>query len=210
VAFEFKKASSVALGTFNIYIIQPGWLAKVGMLQQEAEMTVEANMSRPGFRLSLPTQKTFWFVSPEKLAIESVEESVDCGQPMADVLAKLPVTPIFGLGNNVVFESSARDADEFPALRACRDLVQVPNGYTKGQQIFAASVVREKRIFTLNVTVQQDVILLSGNAHVQLGDNGTAEMAAPFAARFEDDKRELAELFADVLGVRVNVTNQHA
>ena len=37
MAFRFKKAGCVVVGTFNMYIVQPPWLTKIGMFPPRDE-----------------------------------------------------------------------------------------------------------------------------------------------------------------------------
>jgi hypothetical protein len=203
----FVKASSVAVGTFNIYIIQPGWLTRVGILPPGTEITIEANMTRPGFRLSSPALKTLWFVSPGKLAIETTDSNVDCGRQMSDVLKMIPVTPVFGVGNNVTLTAKRSEIEPLPVLEACTAAALLPDGYSEDRRVSAMSVTREGRTFNLNVVVRGDVVEFHGNADSTLGDDGTGERGAECASRFEADKQELISLFSDVFGVKLDVAS---
>lgn len=207
--FQFKKASCVAIGTFNIYIIQPGWLIQVGILPGVTEIAIAANLTRPGFRLSSPQMQTTWFVSPGKLAIEALSEHQPCGAQMAAVLNKLLYTPVSALGNNVFYQAPRDTFETFPAFEACADLAVVPEGYKKTKHVFTASVERDGRTFNLQVTVGPETVDLTGNAHIQLPEGGTTEKAAAFAASFDDDVRTLTDLFDEVLGVRIDNVTSH-
>jgi hypothetical protein len=204
VALQFKKASSVALGTFNIYIIQPHWLTKVGILPAATEITIEANMSRPGFRLSSPVLKSVWLITPGRLAIETADETEDCGRLMAEVLQKLPMTPVFAVGNNISFQSHRSEIEPLPVLDACAAAAVLPEKYTEGSRQFVSTILRDKKKFTLQVTLNNATAEFSGNAETQLGAEGIAESGVETARQFTNDKGELLSLFSDMFGVKPN------
>ena len=52
VAFKFQEASCVVVGTFNIYIIRPDWLGKLGLIPEGAIGKIERPLDQPGMRLS--------------------------------------------------------------------------------------------------------------------------------------------------------------
>ncbi|GIW92599.1 MAG: hypothetical protein KatS3mg110_0640 [Pirellulaceae bacterium] len=43
--------------------------------------------------------------------VESNDPSVDCGAPVARILQALPHTPLFAIGNNLLLQAPAEDAD---------------------------------------------------------------------------------------------------
>ncbi len=86
VFFRFQKASCVVVGTFNIHILHPQWLARRGLIQQGLEIGVETNLTRPGIRLRFPEHGALWSISPDRLVIETDHAAFDCGQLAAHVL----------------------------------------------------------------------------------------------------------------------------
>jgi hypothetical protein len=90
----------VAVGTFNIYVLQPHWLVERGILPPE-EITLDTNLSRPGFRLRSPSSSTEWTVVPTRLAIKSAQANRDCGELVGKVLQFLRWTPVTAVGNNL-------------------------------------------------------------------------------------------------------------
>src|SRR5262249_28353687 len=105
MAFRFLKASCVAVGAFNVYIVQPNWLSAKGIFLQGVEVAIEAKLDEPGFRFSSPRLKVCWFVTPTRIVIEAEDENEDCGKSMATLLAWLPETPLSAIGNNAYFRA---------------------------------------------------------------------------------------------------------
>ena len=80
VDFAFKKSSCVALGTFNIYVIQPALLADMGVIEPNDQLVrFEGDLTQPGFRFGA-THCGNWTVRPERLAVESCDPEFDCGR----------------------------------------------------------------------------------------------------------------------------------
>ena len=202
VAFQITKASCVAVGTFNIYIIQPGWLAKVNILPK-APVRIEANLTRPGFRFFSPETGPVWIVSPGKLSVESRTGHEDCGRYVAAVLKKLSWTPVSAVGNNVTLRADRTTVETFPALEASLASAVVPDDATETQRAFGISIAREKRVFNLNVTVKADAVELIGNANTKTEETDTTEAAANAAESFQQDVKTLMDLFSEVLGVQI-------
>src|SRR5437667_1502871 len=103
--FAFKKAAAVAVGTFNMYIIQPNWLVQVGLFKEGVRVQMQADFTRPGFRFSAEETSYWWNVRPDRLILETESPEIDCGEPLRIVLDTLRWTPLTGIGTNLEFEA---------------------------------------------------------------------------------------------------------
>jgi hypothetical protein len=56
VAFGFKRANCVVVGTFNIYIVQPAWLEETGIIPKGSVVSIDSKIDASGFRFSSPTR----------------------------------------------------------------------------------------------------------------------------------------------------------
>lgn len=200
---HFRKASCVAVGTFNIYIIQPEWLTTAGVIKPETELTVEANLNRPGFRLSSPQMKSVWYVAPGRLAIETESPEEDCGYWMAEVLSRLRWTPIHAIGNNVSYACGRAEAEAFPATNACANAAVVPDDFEETRRQFGMTVRQEGRDFLVQSVFGTELVEVNGNANVTLNNEPHADRAVDVARQFVRDKSLLGTLFVDILGVRI-------
>jgi len=183
VAFQFKKASCVVAGTFNMYLIHPKWLAKHEIIEQ-GEVGIHFNLAQPGFRFVPTKHKVIWTVAPDRLVIESEDPATDCGATAAAVLRKLPETPLFGIGNNVVYRA---DISEMAALaRPIRHFLETSSpapDQTLAQRSFHVAVKQgEHQTTNLQVSVKEDGIELLCNVHTELRDREDANQAAVDAA----------------------------
>ena len=105
MAFQFDKASCIVVGTFNMYIFHPQWLVQREVIDEGTEIGIETNLTQPGFRFRLPKFQATLHVAPTQLVVESLDPNFDCGEVVAKVLAKLPETPVFALGNNAFYKA---------------------------------------------------------------------------------------------------------
>jgi hypothetical protein len=207
VPFRLTKASCVAVGTFNIYIIQPAWLAKVGIFPIDTEVTVEANMNRPGFKLSSPKFKSTWFVAPDRLGIETQADDEDCGKLVADVLSKLIWTPISAVGNNVFLEGPRREVGHlrFDAIGG-----SPPEGYGSKGSTQSVSYTRDNRTYGLLARAHEEKVQLVANVHANLPEGETTDRAARIANEFQQDKTEMIRLLSHAFQVEVENVASHS
>jgi hypothetical protein len=202
VAFRFKKASCVAAGTFNIYIIQPHWLTAVGILPAQAELMLETNLNQPGFRLSSPRLRTVWIVTPSRLVIETESESENCGEMMAAVLQRLSWTPVGGIGNNVAYEALVSEVSNTAVAGAC-GVVAAPEGYEVQRRGLQISAGREGRIANLQMEIKDQTVTLTGNVHTGLQDEIDTRRAQASAGTFFTDRLEVQQLLERIFQIRI-------
>ena len=103
--FRFKSKNAVAIGSFNIYIIQPQSLAQMGVLEKDAsdKVLVSGDLTRPGIRFEIAG--SVWVVRPDRLSVESENYRANCGELLQKTLQALCWTPIVALGANVTFSA---------------------------------------------------------------------------------------------------------
>lgn len=210
VAFKFQKASCVVVGTFNIYILHPQWLAKHGVIDIEggAGVFMEGNLSQPGFRFRLSKDRVTWNtwnIAPSQIAVETEDPTADCGCMIAAVLEALPETPLFGLGNNVVYRADLAERESL--LGPIRDFPQVqsPNpGDKVVQRTFHVGIKHdEHRSTNLQIYFKEEDIELLCNAHTELRDRDTRDVAIPAAKRFLEDRSVVKTLAQHFFGTGI-------
>lgn len=201
MAFQFKSASCVAIGTFNIYIIQPPWLAHIGMLPDGAEVDIETNLSRPGFRLSSPSLGANWLVYPNRFAIETTAATCNCGETMAKVLEALPWTPLVAIGSNVLYEADSSELDALPDIGSYPS-ADVPGDYVLRQRSWHMGVRRDEHVFNLQLSVQEAAVKISSNVHTDL-KNRDSKFAQQVAQRFFEHRAESVALIQRLFGARI-------
>jgi hypothetical protein len=193
VAYLFKKASCVVVGTFNIFILHPQWLAKQGLIEKGTGVFMETNLAEPGFRFRMAKDRVTWNIAPHKIAVETEDPTVDCGAKIASVLEKLPETPLFALGNNVVYRADL--AEKGTLAESIRDFpwIESPStGDTVIQRTFHVGVKHDQhRSMSIQVSIKEDEIELVGNAHTELRDRDTLSEVIPAAQRFFADREDL-------------------
>lgn len=189
MAFQFDKAS-VVVGTFNIYILHPQWLAKHGLIEKGTGVFMESNLAQPGFRFRLPENCVTWTVAPHQIAVETDDPTTDCGAMIATVLDALPETPFFALGNNAVYRADLAELETLPEL--IRNLVHVPSPDAEGkvvQRTFHVGLKHdEHRSTNLQISIREEGIELLCNAHTELRDRDAKTVVVPAAKRFFEDR----------------------
>jgi hypothetical protein len=192
VAYLFKKASCVVVGTFNIYILHPQWLAKQGLIERGTGVFMETNLAEPGFRFRMAKDRVTWNIAPHKIAIETEDPTIDCGAKIGSVLKRLPETPLFALGNNAVY---CTDLAEMGTLaESIRDFprIESPNTDDKVIRTFHVGIKHDQyRSMNIQVSIKENEIELFGNAHTELRDRDTLTEAVPVAERFFADREDL-------------------
>jgi len=198
MAFRFKKANTVVIGTFNIYIIQPAWLAEVGIIPRDIPVEIFSKLDEPGFRFSSPKLSTRWIVTPSFVQVESEKVDEDCGGAMARVLNRLPWTPLVALGNNTVFHSSLDDLENIASLEVLERVP--PSGFGFAQKSIHYGLKREQTIFNLQLSITEDQVELTVNAHTELRGRKSDD-AQRAAERFFEDRKTGEKLIAELFKV---------
>lgn len=205
MAFTFKRATCVAAGTFNMYVIQPTWLTKIGILKKGIEVTISTHMDEPGFRY-IPVKSPFqWFVTPRSIEVETREPEEDCGSQVATVLEFLPWTPLVALGNNAIFTAPL---DDLNRLREdFRKSPQPPEGWSMKQRSVHFGLSRGGAVTNLQLSITQEELELSVNVHTELRKMESA-VAQAAARRFLQDRREAEALIQQLFGVTIEYANR--
>ena len=114
MALSLKKSSCVAVGTFNIYLIQPNLLTQMDVVAKGQKVAISGDLTQPGLRFEIAD--TLWTVRPERLSIESTQPSVHGGDMMSSTLKCLCWTPLMAIGMNCTY-ASAGDVEIPAAMR---------------------------------------------------------------------------------------------
>lgn len=171
VPLRFRKSTAVAIGTFNIYVIQPRWLVEVGLLQKTDKVLMEADLTRPGFKFTQVGRARGWEVRPDRLVIESEQPDEDCGSALADILDKLPWTPLTAVGTNVTFAGDLSDLDRMAGACAFPPC-EPPEGHKVVQRTLHIGIQVGDNIFNLQVNRNGEAEV-SINAHTELKNKGS-------------------------------------
>ena len=207
MAFKFEKASCVVVGTFNMYILHPQWLARHKIIETGMEVGIETNLTQPGFRFRFPKDKAIWSVSPHRLAIESPDPETDCGGAAAKILEVLPETPLFALGNNVHYQAELSQLEHLSeAIREFPHAKSPTPEQSVAQRTFHVGVKRaEHETVNLQISLEADCMKLACNVHTELANREDANDAAVDAAkRFFEDRTEAKSLARHFFGTSID------
>jgi len=208
--FRFKKSAAVAVGTFNIYIVQPRWLAQIGLINKEFRVRIESDFTRPGFRFDDPGSPIRWNVRPDRLVLEGSAFGTDCGAPLVKVLRTLKWTPLTGIGTNLEFEA---DWSILESLKCKMPDCPPPPGYEGGQKTWHSAFSRGEQVFNFQVSANphslehegKRMAFLSINVHTEISketDQTKASEKGQMACRqFMEHCREAVKIASEILGV---------
>lgn len=189
MAVKFKMSNCTAVGTFNIYVIQPHLLKEIGLLPDGELVKFETNLTQPGFRFSSVGLNATWTVRPDRLTVETTDPRKDCGADLACVLEALKWTPITAVGINVEYESA-----EWPASVA----VDVPNelrekllesDYSVEQTTYHLHLKFGNQKLNLQWSKFADLKTLSCNIHHDVPNNDGQRVANEFCLKMFAETR---------------------
>jgi hypothetical protein len=201
VSFRFERANCVAVGTFNIYIIQPAWLAKRQIIPSDVQVAIATKMDEPGFRFQPQKLATQWVVAPDRIEISTRQEATDCGLPMSQVLENLPWTPLKAVGCNTVYRSVL---DNLAAMAALHDFQPTePAGFQLAQRTLHVALKSDGHVFNLQLAATTEALELSVNIHTDVTGQGS-DAAANAARMFLEHRSQAERLVAEIFGVGVD------
>ena len=206
MAFQFDKASCIVVGTFNMYIFHPQWLVQREVIPEGTELGIETNLTQPGFRFRLAKFQAALHVAPTQLVVESVDRNFDCGGVVAKVLAKLPETPVFALGNNAFYKAAPPELENLSAAIRGFPRPECPSpGQSLVQRTYHTAVKRgEHETINVQIVLKDDSLELACNVHTELESRPHPSEAAVVAARrFFDDRMEAQSLARHFFGALI-------
>ena len=157
IKFTFKQSSCVAVGTFNIYIVQPKLLVDMGVFHLEQPVLVSGDLTQPGLRFDV--QKSKWTVRPDRLSVETEDAEVDCGKFLQKTLEALCWTPIMAVGINCVFEAPPGSEEKLP------DDLRLPRHPNASQRSVHFCVPHENSHTNIQLFSSENALTLAVNRH---------------------------------------------
>ena len=206
MAFRFKKASCVVAGTFNMYIIQPPWLAKINIFPKGTNIVMWSKLDEPGFRFQAQGIPSRWFVTPSRIDVETENQEEDCGAKVATVLSKLPWTPLRAIGNNTIYKAPLSELDVLPDLNHIQP--PIPEGFELAQRSVHIGVTKGDQQYNLQVSVTTDIIELAVNVNTELTGKD-ADFSHQAARSFLDHRQQANHLIRHLLKARLEDAGNH-
>jgi hypothetical protein len=200
VSFRFERASCVAIGTFNIYIIQPAWLAQREIIPGDVQIAIATKLDEPGFRFQSPKLPAQWVVAPDRIEISTRQAVIDCGLPLSRVLEHLPWTPLKAVGCNTVYKSGLDHMAVIPFLNSFQPAE--PAGFQLAQRTLHVALKREGHIFNLQLAATTEAVELSVNIHTELAGQ-SSEPAVQAARLFLEHRAQAERLAAEIFGAGI-------
>ena len=201
MAFQFHEATCVIAGTFNIYIVRPDWLGKIGLLPEGSEVKFESQLDQPGFRFSSPKLGSRWTVLPNRLMLAADDPLEDCGETADRILQHLPWTPLMALGSNVVYCGDSSAIEDWEA-KTIFPPTQLPEQCELKQRTWHVGVKRGEQIFNLQMSETDEGIEIRANAHTELR-NRDIKFARETARQYFEHRNTSLSLINDIFNIRI-------
>ncbi len=214
IQLNLETANCVAVGTFNIYIIQPVYLSQMGILEKGTKVQIEADIRQPGFRFTVADSGLKWEVRPDRLAIESPTLDGDCGAVLSQVIEKLKWTPLQGVGVNAVFKGDVETAGD--ALDAVfPDSTLAASSYEVSQKTWHRALTSPEGITTsIQLSSASKVLTLAINVHTELStipvQKEAMEAAKSACSNYRGNLDAAIKVATNLLPVELIHDNVHA
>lgn len=200
--FRFVKSDFVAVGTFNIYVLQPNWFAAVGLFTEGQKIAVQTDFARPGYHFAPSESDVEWHISPDRVVASSRDSNADCGSQVARVINKLEWTPLHAVGGNFVFEA---DRTDYEQLRV-KPAIPGRDDWNWRQSASAISVESAGRQFNLTLLVLPDKLQLVANIHTDLSKmtdrKGRLAEAEAASVSFKGDRDKAIDFASRFFGTK--------
>lgn len=204
MALRFQKASCVAIGAFNVYIIQPRWLVAKNLIPRGIPLLMESKLDEPGFKFSSDQMKARWSVTPTRIVIETDDADENCGELMAQLLGWLPETPLDAVGNNVHYHSAAQETATGISLPDYPILTPLPDQSVK-QRSFHIAVNCGSCLHNLQLSMIDSGIELQTNAHLAVASETPSSTMQEHARLFPQHRKLGADLARHYLKAQFDV-----
>lgn len=192
--FKFRKSSCVAVGTFNIYVVQPKLLAEMGVFVSSQPVMVSGDLTQPGIRFQVAGAK--WVVRPDRLSVESGSPDVDCGELVRKTLAALCWTPIMAVGVNAVFASAGESEAELP------ETLRLPEHSEATVRTVHLCIPHGTSKINFVLTREADELVLSLNCHADFGGRRGVQK------QLNESVRAVCESFLEQRRVSVDIAKK--
>lgn len=193
---DIQMASCVALGRFNPAILNPPWLVSQGILPDgETEISQPLGSATLQFR----SAGYMWQASLNRLDVHAEDAHADPGAFMAQVLEKLPHTPLRGIGNNFAVAIPAGAGKNLFPLVTCSlgDLLATPEHELLAISATLALSHEKEAIIKITLDAEQgDVSGISFNFH---RDCVSAAAGIEAAMKWSADREEARRLLGKIM-----------
>jgi hypothetical protein len=198
MAAKLFQADTVVVGRFNPHIITPDWVTREGIVDSDKVQLV-FGLSGRELIFQFKTREFDWRVDYGRLVVATNDPSADPAAKVAEVIEKLPHTPLSALGNNFRFRSPLQVwSAGLPCLGKNLGFQEL-GSQGKVLEVSWSFKVEKEAALVLGVTLEQtaDEVHVNMNLHRAVTDKDQAIAAA---RRFSDDRKVSRELLVSLIG----------
>lgn len=198
---KLERINCIAIGRFNIHIIEPKWLAEQGILEPGLEIGVETNVKQPGLRITYHEEKVRWVITPSCLIIETTDLDYDCSSVMTKVLKTLRHTPLDAIGKNYDFTVDKALVDKaglFDRLKGQK----FPSSFKNGSMGCRWTLKKGGHDFNLQINMNDETTTVHVNVHRELScESLPPERAVESLGLFNEHLKDAEALVADLFEI---------
>jgi len=200
--FKFAHGSCVAVGAFNMQLIQPSWLIERGILAKDDPLECEINLEQAGLRFRNTNTETQWFVTPTRLEIRASSPDENCGESLAQVLDLLNWTPLRAIGINTQYHASPAIISQLRSFSI--EFVEHPisKEYKIVQKLHGILVEKENKAHDLRIDFDGSSVNLHTNTQLIPTGSESNVMACETARAYFAQRKENEELAKQLYGVK--------
>lgn len=167
---------------------------------EDDELALEADFSKPGFRLTFSKMGLNWVIRPDAIVVASPSSKLTCGDYISKVVNELPVTPLEAVGNNFVFSVE----EELTLLGS-----KSANGWFKrasqinncSSSAVSVSLEQDGALFNASLKCErEEKLLMYVNVH---RDTPDAESSSNAAMSFRNDFKTIKKMLDEVFQLEV-------
>jgi len=203
MSIRLQSCDAVIVGRFNPYIVTPDWLRQQEICHdQQSKVELELDVSERRTSFSFATDGFRWYVSDTRLRIVSIGDKPGDGDPSriaAEVVGRLPHTPVSAVGHNFLYRTTSVASMRLPQIGDMGwSAVSRASGGEVKHATWSAVIQFEDLRFNINVaqTGESQAEIVT-NIH---RDVASAAEVDSVASNFQDDRARSLNLVNALAG----------
>src|SRR5262245_19180087 len=179
-------------------------------MRKGVKVKMATDFNRPGFRY-IADDLIQWHVFPDRIIIESEDQSADCGVMLGQILEKLPWTPLIAIGANIEFSGDLAELHRVPKECAPPEC-GAKDQYEIKQRSAHVALQRGDKVFNVQVSDSVTQAELAINIHTEIKDKARQEvtrLAQEACGQFLANLREAVDLAKKCFNVEIDYDASH-
>jgi hypothetical protein len=183
--------------------LTPDWLVEQEILPK-GDARVQFDLSSPGPKFSLGD--VYWQPTSDRLDVQVTSAQANPGEIVAQILARLPHTPVRAIGNNFSFDLSGKRARALSSA-ARSNLTAHFAGKLLGLETQLILAAPRHAVLNLTLVDRDKSAVIRFNYHRAAS---STKAAATAARHWEADRKEALKTFDQMITLTGKGSNEHA